>query len=49
MFARNFEKTTKTTKRRSYSEHVEASARTGKRNKPTRGGKHGYQEFDDAR
>lgn len=38
MFARNFEKTVKTTKRRSYSEQQEVKARTGKRNKTERKG-----------
>ncbi|QZA71362.1 hypothetical protein AH05_13 [Pseudomonas phage AH05] len=44
MFGRNFEKTTRTTARRSFEEAQDAKARKGKRNKQARGGR---QEWDE--
>jgi hypothetical protein len=48
MFASNFEKTTKTTARRSFVEMQEVKARSGKHNKTIRkGGKRDYLEQDE--
>lgn len=48
MFARNFEKTTRTSTRRSFAEMQEVKSRAGKRNKTERkGGKRDYIESSE--
>ncbi|ALO79970.1 RNA polymerase [Pseudomonas phage PPPL-1] len=44
MFARNFEKTTKTSARRSFEDIEQVRAKKGKRNKPARDGRKEWSE-----